>query len=80
MLYPVHGVHLLGLGVADADVVVEPLVDSDIDMLTDGGTYDGAVRGPVVVGYVRASSGEAHPERRLRDYHPRSVISESMST
>ena len=69
MLYLVDGVHYLGLGVADADVVVEPLVDGDIDVLPDGGTYDGAVPGPVVVGYVGASSCEAHPEGRLGDYH-----------
>ena len=70
MLYLVDGVHYLGLGVADADVVVEPLVDGDIDVFSDGGAYDGAVPGPVIVGYVGASSGEAHPERRLGDYHP----------
>jgi len=54
------GVHYLGLGVADADVVVETLVYRAIDVLLDGTADDCARTCVVVIRDVGASARETH--------------------
>jgi hypothetical protein len=54
----------LGLGVADADVALEPRCDDHVDPLVDARRHDGTAVLLVEVGQVGTTADEADPERR----------------
>jgi len=72
----IHPIRHLGAGVADADVVIKPLLDDDVNILVNRGGQDRAAALGVVPLEVGAAAREGDSKGCLRDDHGRRGSSE----
>src|SRR5438477_12440422 len=69
MLDPRHRIGLFSLRIADANAMIEFLVDRNIDKLVDRSRNHRPAEPPVIGGQIAPAADKAHPQRSSADDH-----------